>query len=124
MLKIAKVIQIPIDVYKTFALVFVGCDKQEVMKRLAREFEEEEHKPLLDEYYNGDLEGACLRNGKIGVVLLKDWDNIPVMAHELFHMTNDLLSARGVCNTENNDEASAYLLEYLMGGVLKTKKNF
>lgn len=45
--------------------------------------------------------------------------NIPILAHEALHATNKILDKRGIKSDFENDEAQAYLLEWIMEECIK-----
>jgi hypothetical protein len=48
-------------------------------------------------------------------------DNVPTLAHEVFHVTTGVLEARGMKYSSAGEEAYTYTLEYIMREALNKK---
>lgn len=60
-------------------------------------------------------------NGK-HYIILPDDVTPGLLSHEIFHLSNDILKYVGVKADYDNDEAQAYLIDYLMDKVWKKLK--
>lgn len=72
---------------------------------------------------DNDCYGLAFRGPKSYIILVKtshkdDWS---VIAHEALHVSNMILNSRGVEIDTSNDEASAYLMSYIIEKIQKYK---
>ena len=123
--------------YNNETLVVVGYTFDEVVRIMERnDFD----KKIIEEFKDSDIKG-CMNPAFSGLVLdfsngatilwfakfdIGDWDCFDVLAHECLHLVQRvLIKHRGI---EDEEEAHAYQLEYLIKGIRtkifeKVKKN-
>lgn len=122
--------QFGIPIYNTNALMLVEPTKEEFDELLSDEFNrnrftDAELQNLFEEM-DSSYVGFTNRLVKGGyIVLIKEKDNPIYYTHELFHLTHDVLSDRGI-TLDNDGEAYAYLLAWIIeqyyNVVLKNEK--
>ena len=75
--------------------------------------------------YDGALKGlggwTWLPLGGSWVIWLETITNIPVLAHEGFHMVSGVLETRGLIHTKESEEAYAYTLQSFLEQALSKK---
>lgn len=62
---------------------------------------------------------AYVEYGKPWVVWVESLDNVPTLAHEVFHVTTGVLEARGLSLSSASEEAYTYTLEAILRATLE-----
>ncbi len=105
---------IPVNVYDSQVIVLIGHTKEEVLKWIDKNVEDdvkESAKGIVDVQSYTRARTACLHGGGSIIWIIKE--NKPVLIHELFHSTAYMLREKGIPLTQESEEAYAYLLGYL-----------
>ena len=110
---------IPIDIYVNTVIIASGIDVQEFDKFYydnVLRITNEEYERIRADILNTNSCAGCttqLGNGSVFVFIRKGKEKTDlVVAHELYHATNDVLMRAGV-NHDIDDEPYAYLLAWL-----------
>lgn len=71
----------------------------------------------------GSENGKCLKNEQGVLIWVEKYDlkNLHVLMHECIHAANYVLHDRGVVTTTDNDEALAYLAEFVFKSCMKVR---
>jgi len=116
-------------IYPYECLVFIGSTKEQIIRKMVQYQMNEEKEKFLEEM---ELRGgkAIMFSDNTMLMWIFD-DDIPTIAHELFHVTEFIMTRSGQKLTDDCDEGWAYLNAYLWKqiipiieqyGKLKTKK--
>lgn len=110
---------VPIDIYINTVIIASGIDVQEFDKFYydnVLRITNEEYERIRADILNTNSCAGCttqLGNGSVFVFIRKGKERTDlVVAHELYHATNDVLMRAGV-NHDRDDEPYAYLLAWL-----------
>ena len=107
-------------VYPFDVMVSIGQTDKELSLELLRYGIEDISELILSETIRGR---TMMFEGNQTVIRLKSLD-IPLLCHECFHAVAFIFSKVGIpLEVMKSDEAYAYLLEYIVGEVLKRGKN-
>lgn len=111
---------IPLVVYPFDVMVSIGQTDKELSLELLKYGIDDIRELLLSETVRGR---TIMFEGNQTVIRLKVFD-AAVLCHEVFHAVTFILSKVGIpLEVMKSDEAYAYLLEYIVGEVLKSVKN-
>ena len=111
---------IPLVIYPFDVMVSIGQTDKELSLELLKYGIEDISELILSETTRGR---TIMFEGNQTVIRLKTFD-VAVLCHECFHAVVFILSKVGIpLEVMRSDEAYAYLLEYLVGEVVKRVKN-
>lgn len=103
-------------IYPYECLVFIGATKDQIMRKMKQYQMNEEKEKFLDEMelYGGK---ATMFSDNTMFMWVFD-DDIPTIAHELFHITEFIMTRSGQKLTDDSDEGWAYLNAHLWSQII------
>lgn len=115
-----KVFKIVEPVFKVEPLFIVNCTAEEASAHIKKHFH-------IDQEITDDTAGTMLTYAQIPwrVVWVQRGSEIPVVAHELFHLVTRIMQDKGIRIVSHDesghcaDETAAYLFEFLIREYLK-----
>jgi len=100
-------------------IYWIICSQEEYKRRIKLEFGET---CKLKKSVGGRFEVYTNGDRDIGVIWIKSPRDLRVVAHECFHAVHWILADRSIKLSYDSDEAFSYLLEHLIGEILKLNK--
>lgn len=104
-----KEIKININITDTPIHVFIGKEKEEIVKQYPNS-----KKSILDDDYSGIM-GWWKNNDKTmnAIIYIQKWD-IPVLVHEIFHFVDDWTRIYEIDDKETRAYTAGYILKTCM----------
>jgi len=120
-MKKIKVVHIYDAVYKAAIVFYITKNKKDVIRRVKKEYNIKLPKG------SGTGEATTWFVAKVGCIIwLPEFKLTPkcisVLLHEIMHVVLYVFARSGIVVSHNNDEASAYYIEWLVGKFLKEVK--
>lgn len=113
---------VPISVYNSDIVVCIDTDEKQLYRKFSHLFDDREQ---FNEVFNFSVSTTARTiqapSGFI-IIILKDLDDIGIIAHESLHATSYILSHRGIYFSEETEEVYSYLLAYIVNKIVKLKK--
>lgn len=110
---------IPATIYPCNTYVF-RCHSLDTAKEDLKAIYEEYYKYILTEYFDNPGYTIRLPNGSVIVLLNEEYiNNIPIIVHEAFHVTEFIMDYVHTPLTDDTSEPYAYLLGYIVEQILK-----
>lgn len=109
------IVALEIPIYRCDVAFFLETDVkefEEFYKKNKANMDEEDFRDILKDFEDEDVAGAVWTCGVNYICFIKNMKKKGHADHELYHLTNTILTDRGVEHTRN-DEPFAYFNEYL-----------
>jgi len=116
--------KVKVDIYHTYVTVLIGESLDSLIESnpLLRNLRlTDESMQACMHYAAQSIKLVNVKDGGFAYYLLFEGDLLSpgILAHECLHTTNAILDSSGVDCSYDNDEACAYLLQYLVDEVYK-----
>ena len=105
--------KIEVPIYKTTVFVVVG-ESDEVASKYFKRFYLDDEGIQGMRYDNGTEARVFLSDSRLCYVRFGENPTHECIAHELMHVTFDILRKVGIYHTSESEESYAYLLDYLV----------
>jgi hypothetical protein len=113
-----KTFAIPLEIYKTGVRVIISEDRDRVRRHIKTHFGND-YEVWDDTFPEGKV---IYTEGWYPILWMakfsKSNKDLAILNHEIMHLTCRILAPRGILQSDTNEEAYAYLSEYLTNQIL------